>query len=243
MTSKSETENGRWWEFYFVRYFVGTVIGGAILFYLNITPGSSLEGAIIPNVKDIAALDAHLIALLAAMGLAFCYVASAPILVLHATRGVFLSPDTSRFTASFRIGLGILFVAFVAAGFLSSFSNLNYLLAWFAFLLIALLQVIPIVLALSSDAKRLHEYYENITKARSNENKDAKEFVESYKHLREHGNAFFIVFFEAMLGFILWASPKGNYAILFLFLWIIPAALVWIIGSVLEYKYASTYKP
>lgn len=238
-----KTSSDRWWEFYFVRYFVGSVIGGAIVFYLNSKAGSALTGAIIPNVDDVSKLDAHLVSMLAAMGLAFCYIASAPVLVLHATRGAFLTANTKAFSrsliSSFALAIALSGLAYWRLEDLDT----RIFLAVLLLSLVLCFQLVPLYFALRAEGGATHAYYKALTKARSNPAADAKEYVESYKHLREHGNAFFIVFFEVALGFLLWAAPQGNYAILVLFLWIIPAMLVWFVGSVLEYRYSNDYQP
>jgi hypothetical protein len=62
---------------------MGTVVGGVVFFLLcNTNP------ALKPMLFDAEAgkIDGPLLALLAGYGLAYCYIASAPILVLHAGR-------------------------------------------------------------------------------------------------------------------------------------------------------------
>lgn len=240
-TKKASSD--RWWEFYFVRYFVGSVIGGAIVFYLNSKAGSALTGAIIPNVDDISKLDAHLVLMLAAMGLAFCYLASAPVLVLHATRSVFLTANTKTFGRSLLYAFALALVLSTLVYWRLENPDVGIFFAVLLLSLVLCFQLVPIYFALQAEGDITHAYYKTLTKARSNPTTDAIEYVESYKHLREHGNAFFIVFFEVVLGFLLWAVPQGNYAILVLFLWIIPAVLVWFVGSILEYRYSNDYQP
>jgi hypothetical protein len=67
---------------------------------------------------------------------------------------------------------------------------------------------------------------------RANADKIGEQYVESYRHLREHGNAFFIVFLELLLGTALFYSPFPWVALLAL--WIFPAAGVWLFGTLLE---------
>lgn len=84
------------------------------------------------------------------------------------------------------------------------------------------------------------QFYDQLSERR----KERPDFVESYRHMREHGNAVSIVVFELLLAFILWSlrpvgSVGGNAvlvgrAVLILAVWITPAALVWLIGSSLE---------
>jgi hypothetical protein len=239
--SHSEKKSGdnRWWEFYFVRYFVGTVVGGAIILFLNASEISSLQNLIIPGVTDVSKLGAQHLFLLTAMGLAYCYISSAPILVLHAARGAFLTQDTKVYNWIFYGAL--LVVAAVAVGFYCLYSkpNMPMFLAAVLFILIMCLQLVPFGFSLLKDGERAHIYYMKLTKARSRGSEDARQYVESYKHLREHGNAFFILFFESALGIILVSVPEPYIAFNVLLFWIIPAALVWLIGTVLEARFAN----
>jgi len=80
----------RWWEYYFLRYFVGTVAGAGAIVFLTRFPGSSLYVSGLPAIKDVGTLEIKEITALAALGFAFCYVASAPSIRVKA-----LSRDTS----------------------------------------------------------------------------------------------------------------------------------------------------
>ncbi len=60
------------------------------------------------------------------------------------------------------------------------------------------------------------------------------EFIESYKHLREHGNAFFILLMELVLALVLFSVEKTHIALLMALLWIAPACFVWFLGTYLE---------
>ena len=59
-----------------------------------------------------------------------------------------------------------------------------------------------------------------------------QKYVESYRHLREHGNAFFIALLELLLGVALFYSPVPWGVILML--WIFPTAGVWLFGTLLD---------
>lgn len=80
-------DSSRWWEFYAVRYALGTVIGGVIFFFLCSTNPVLQQLIFGANVHT---LNAPILILLGAYGLAFCYFASAPVLVLHTTRFFFV---------------------------------------------------------------------------------------------------------------------------------------------------------
>lgn len=235
---KESGSNNRWWEFYFVRYFVGTVVGGAIILFLNTSEISSLQNLIIPGVTNVSKLDAQHLFLLAAMGLAYCYISSAPILVLHASRGAFLTHDTKVYNWIFYGALLVIGAVAVAFYFYYSKPDMPMFLATVLFALLMCLQLVPFGLSLFKNGERAHTYYRQLTKARSRNTEDARQYIESYKHLREHGNAFFILLFELALGIILVSVSEPWMAFNVLVFWIIPAALVWLIGSVLEARFA-----
>src|SRR5690606_27487097 len=91
----------RWWEFYFVRYAMGSIIGAMIVFLLfranpYLTP-------LLFGVQD-KPLEPQSLTLLLAYGLVFCYISSAPILVMHAAR-FRLSPEASIRSAGVRAAL------------------------------------------------------------------------------------------------------------------------------------------
>jgi hypothetical protein len=221
--------SNHWWEFYFVRYFVGTVVGGAIVLYLNTSKASSLHNLIIPILTDISQIDVQLFSLLAALGLAYCYVASAPVLVFHATRGVLVKNSSGTGYWLFFVGFLVLVVGAVSAFcFCAELSIISYVLL----AIVLLLQLVLLGFSIHKKGEGVHDYYLKLTAARS---KDTGQYVESYRHLREHGNAFFIIIFELMLGAIL---ANTNVLVVLVF-WTAPAALVWLIGTILECRFAT----
>lgn len=242
-SEKKLVPDNKWWEFYFVRYFVGTVVGGAILLYLNAAAGSSLKNLILPGVTDASGLDAQKLALLAAVGLAFCYVASAPVLVFHATRGVFLSYASKSYRIAVWLALGLTVASAATAVYAFPSLGPKPIVVAALFVLVALIQVILIVFSLLGRGDCIHSYYLTLVRARSVDSEPARQYIESYKHLREHGNAFLILLFEVVLGIILTAAPTAQLALIALLLWSIPAAFVWLIGTVLEYRFSTTAPP
>lgn len=239
---KSAPDN-KWWEFYFVRYFVGTVVGGAILLYLNSASSSSLKGLILPGVTDASQLDTQKLALLAAVGLAFCYVASAPVLVLHATRGVFLTSASKWYRRSVWSALGLTAASAAVAYYALPSLGRKPIVVASLFALVFLIQAILLVFSLVRLGDNAHSYYLTLVRARSSDSEPARQYIESYKHLREHGNAFFILLFEVVLGIVLTAAPTPQLALISLLLWSLPAAFVWVIGTVLEYRFSTAASP
>lgn len=240
LASEKRSNDGRWWEFYFVRYFVGTVVGGVIIFYLNTSVGSSLKDSLIPGLTDLKKLDAQVLSIIGALGLAYCYVASAPVLVLHATRGAFLRKNKTKY--NYFIGTSLFLVLAVAgtACIYLEGTDIKSILSFALMAIVLFFQLIPFFFSIKNDGALAHDYYLKLTAARSNGSEVARQYVESYKHLREHGNAFFILIFEVALGTVLATTPTPNLAIIVLVLWIMPAAFVWGIGSLLEYRFANT---
>lgn len=89
----SNQNDSRWWEFYGIRYAQGTVVGAMFVYFL-FSQNEKLKNILfIPSdPKDFGM--PHLI-LLAIYGLAYCYIASAPILVMHAGRGFLFASATN----------------------------------------------------------------------------------------------------------------------------------------------------
>lgn len=237
--NNEQASNNRFWEFYFVRYFVGAVLGAGIIFFLNSNPVSPLLNKIIPGMTNISKLSGEGLILLGALGLAYCYIASAPVLVLHAVRGVFLSKKTNFY--SWANGIALLLIVSVSAWSYNSFpTNNNAFLTYVLLALILALQLIPLFFALFNEGQVLHDYYNKLVISRSRKSPQAREYIESYRHLREHGNAFFILIFELALGATLWSSISSQFSLLVLLIWISPAALVWFLGTILEYRFANS---
>lgn len=247
----SQSENSsRWWEFYAVRYGMGTVVGGVVFFFLcNTNPALKpmLFGA------EVGKIDGPLLALLAGYGLAYCYISSAPILVLHAGR--FLFDISQGAKASWRRVL-VLFVPPAIATLIFFFTRTStgptlYFFS-FVFALAALVlwpQYLAIIFTLFR-TKELLKFYEKLAGKRDSAKGG---IVDSYKHLREHGNSFFIVTLEVVLAIILFtagnfdaavgaaaSATKEPYVLPYIWIvliWILPAALVWLVGTLIERQF------
>jgi hypothetical protein len=160
--------------------------------------------------------------------LAYCYLASAPGLVIHAARhhiigrtplliaiasifclvllSIFICPRVSLPESCYVVALGAAFVFFIAQG-------VGLWLEW--------------------RNGTVHTFYQNLHRARQSNRFDP----DSYRHLREHGNAFFIVILELILLPCLLAAEHffGLIGIgVFLFFWILPAAAVYFLGHKIE---------
>lgn len=251
MSDDKTLENGKWWEFYFVRYFVGTVTGMGLVAFLNFDSNSPLQGKILPNLTDITSLDFAHATVLGAIGLAFCYVSSAPILTMHAFRGMFTSrwSDESRlwcckYGNAQIVVLVTIFAVLVFANIqiydvlfpcdknrgLNIFSMSGLSLAFG-------LQLCMIFSSLVAKKNYITEYYQKLSKERTKKTdtkKPQKEYIESYKHLREHGNAFFILLFEMVFTLALYSVENPIYSVIILLVWIAPSCFIWVLGTRLE---------
>ena len=88
MTEQKTEKPSRWWEFYLVRYLLGTMVGSFISYMLFdhfISLGNNSDLKItLSKLLDIDKAYSQLFFL--GVGFVFCYISSAPILVMHATR-------------------------------------------------------------------------------------------------------------------------------------------------------------
>jgi len=240
MTSQDDRDqpkhnDSRWWEYYAVRYALGVGIGTPIVALL----WRSYTRLAVPHFSPDSVLSNTTAALLwAAAGMAYCYVASVPMLTLHSTRRLLRNTHSNLF-ALLLIILGVIGVGvWLDVTSLTSPSRLRNI-AMLSLAGIAALQLFAVLKTLWHSEKT-QGFYEELARHRSGH----AEYVESYRHMREHGNSISIVLFELLLGFILWAlRPESSQTVsvasvgrvvLILVIWLSPAALVCLIGSSLE---------
>ncbi|MDY0095888.1 MAG: hypothetical protein RBT80_24595 [Candidatus Vecturithrix sp.] len=240
----NEQNDSHWWEFYGVRYAQGTVVGAMIVFFLFSQNEALKKLLFLPtDPKDFGM--PHLI-LLAVYGLAYCYIASAPILIMHAGRGLLFKSLTNVYPYR-GIMLRVLWV--LAPSLLASaiyfFINTPHKtiesLVVFMFVMLIMLQVQIVFSIFRTSWQETIDYYLVIVKKR-NEHKDSG-YVESYKHIREHGNSFLIVAFQFFLAlpiFMFVSQPTIasedaiRHLLVIVLLWVLPAATIWFFGNKLE---------
>lgn len=212
----AEESSSRWWEFYAVRYAVGTAFGGLFVFlFFNMSPVLKKLLFLGPAYDDggeqashAAVSDAGLapdqLVLYGIFGLFFCLLSSAPALVLHATRAV-EAPWGKRASSGRFLSIIVLTTASAIAWnvfFIPETQNgiacVKFAAAWvFLFVVVAqacrMLEVVRQIDLVYCYAKRL-----------SLKRKEAKiaglDIVESYRQLRDHGNSLMIVLLEMVLG-------------------------------------------
>lgn len=233
-------ESNRWWEFYFIRYFVGSVLGTVVVTALVFHPDSGLSAEIsnliaVPD-KDVLKLKTDHFWVLLSLGIAFCYIASAPILVFHSLRAQF------DFQSNTPVGIGAWIARFLVIAIPLGFLYWAYqshpitfaLLS--AYTLVVVFQIIFLVPALKSKFITIFNFYKSLAKDRAMKCEDRKQYIESYKHLREHGNAFLILFCELVLGSALFVSNSIAAALIIIAIWLGPTTPIWFLGTFLESK-------
>lgn len=235
-------KNGNWWEFYGVRYAQGAVVG-ALLVFLIFSQNETLKKILILPAENKDFGVPHLI-LLAVYGLVYCYIASAPILIMHAARGLLfkssINPNPSKGWISrlFTIlGPSVAIVLFYWLNFDGDFSKCA---AIFLFCLLVLFQFRLIYEVFYKSWPVTISYYKSIIGKRAIGAN--LEFVESYKHIREHGNSFLIVIFQFLLAVPLFMivglakTPESTISNLMtlVILWIFPGSFIWMFGNKLE---------
>lgn len=236
-------ELNRWWEFYFIRYFVGSVLGALIIMALAFHPDSELAGVIaklfdFDNV-DVLKLKSDHFWVVLSFGVAFCYIASAPILVMHAFRAhIDFQSDMNKSIKSWIFRMLIVCVPLLVLYFM--FSGQTIKLTFFsAYTLVIVLQLVLILPAVSKKFSNIFDFYKSLTKDRAKDSQDRKQYIESYKHLREHGNAFLILFCELVLGCALFVSSSLSEALIVILVWLIPTLPIWFLGTFLESRVKS----
>lgn len=189
--------------------------------------------------QDLYGFNLAQLILLGIYGLAYTYFASAPVLVIHAIRRILLakkakSEDESQTTKPCLV-LGILI--FIGSLLLIFGGAVIWQIGWLNVAILSLasayLLLQLILLACESrNASALLAHYKKLHTAR--ESKCIE--TDSYKHLREHGNAFLLVVHNVMLLGVVFAISQtfGAEWILLAILWIFPAAGVYMLGHKIE---------
>ena len=178
--------------------------------------------------------------LLGIYGLGFCYVASSPGLVVHAVRRQLVSSgdkESSRSTWCTCIKFVACFTMAIILITLSALICAGTDAAAWVVLMAALIFIVWQIALLCREyyqGDELLAFYEQLHRAR----KYPKIDLDSYRHLREHGNAFFIVILELMFFAFAMSMLKvfgcHPYWPALLALWVVPGAMVYFLGHRIE---------
>jgi hypothetical protein len=241
--SESDSSSGRWWEYYLPRYFAGTVAGGLILGYASTKCSELACSKVAFAVNAPSSLETLLknFTLLAAVSFAYCYIASAPMLTLHAARALFKPGDPIFHKKLHWVGvlccLGILIEVFRI--FVSHQASAPF--SWFylsGFFFISSAQVCLIYRALWGNDASTVNFYKQLVKTRARKTRRTKDFAESYRHLREHANAYGIIVLELLLAPAIMWNCKPKWILTILLMWLVPPAFCWGLATKLEMQFA-----
>lgn len=271
----AESGANRWWENYLVRYLMPSIAGVAIVSWLCAHGGDGLR-ALLWLPLGGKALDAASLTLLFLYGNLFCYVASYPVLVFHVTRVMDFSDGewVKKPLSGYLIGVGFALTAFLL--FHLGSTECRYWLAFALAVLLVIIQLLRLYKVMSprlavdglldrvspafgfayalSRRRGVPEVIDKTvppTNAAGGESERRDEwrrdFIATYRHMREHGNSAFIFLFELALAALVYCvikkpgqSPEqqlGAIGGLFAF-WAVPAVFVHFLGQHLERRFA-----
>ncbi len=220
--------NSRWWETYLVRYITGSVVGAVIVYQIL-----SVSDVTVPvGFPKWFELKAETLMLLGAIGFAYCYIASAPITFLHAIRVGGEGTSRASILLPITLVISVPILLMLMMNYVSAHVIISSIIL-FAFLAAAWILIGLNIVKYPNWARS----YENVVSARSSTLKDSPEFVDSYRHLREHGNAFYIVIMELLLAIPLYIFSLYKDWFLFVVavgVWLVPGAICWYLGNTLE---------
>ena len=258
----SEKNENRWWENYLVRYLVPSIAGMFILMWLNKNSGGGgILEKYLPMLKLTDGKDFNTASLTGwlLLGTLYCYIASYPILVLHAVRVYLLNKKN----ISHILGILLMIVYMI---FLALYLKIFCLILIFVIIFSGFQCYFLYEVAKVTEGGEGYDYMKHLTKAKNglipNTETNAKngsipktetnagyikDITDSYKHLREHGNTALIILLEILLAFLLYVSLRYerengymDFSIvsIILIIWIIPAAGIYFYGHLLERKFS-----
>lgn len=184
-------------------------------------------------------------------GITFCYLASAPGLVIHTARRHIFKDEIKIPCLNKVIGkrgirlISICFIySFIIILIISSIWHDFFSIPKTILIFCAIFVIIQFVYIFfeyinktdQGEDRYLLNFYKNLKRARDEKIIDS----DSYKHLREHGNAFLLVIFEIIFAALLYFSfviRNSLYdVVIVIVLWISPAAIVFFIGCKIEHQ-------
>jgi hypothetical protein len=283
-------ETNRWWEYYLPRYLMPSVAGVVIVNWLCSYGGDGLR-ALLGLPTNGKSFDSSSLILLFLYGSLFCYIASYPVLVFHATRvmdfhkgkwqaiplrdgyittvvvvvfAMGIARTECRYWAAFlTVGVfagiqvgricGVLLHRFKVKEHGEKVSD-----AYFYSYVLAHRRGIPVetteketrspqVSRESSLTTEKEDEDEETRTVLSHTNSWREEFMDTYRHLREHGNSAFIFILEIGLGalvFCILSKPNqpptreiGAIGVLF-GIWATPSMLVHLLAQHLERRFS-----
>ncbi|MFH5183074.1 hypothetical protein ACHHV8_10845 [Paenibacillus sp. TAB 01] len=244
--------NSRFWEFYLVRYLAGTIFGILVLWYLFLNHGPEISKSFYNGN-----LDNYLPKQIYGMLFETTYTLENLNINIDGNDidlrdkivfdGYNLGTRNSDGVVTFKQdGLTVLTSVILAiAGFLYMYISSMFILVYHS---------LRIIIFRGEKSKGIYKFYRSLSQLRARGNfkktiktdmgllkksekisyNEIKEFVESYRHLREHGNAFFILLSEIL--FAAWLI-LFDFHLSGLIIWFSIGTIAWFIGTYLEIKF------
>lgn len=234
MSDVNASNDHRWWDVYIIRYAVGIVVGALCVYQLAGHFGADFASILfLKNIVDESGvIKWSTLVLLGIYGFVYTYIASAPFLVLHAVRFLYSAKDLSwNSHYPWLIYTIIVFFSLALLAYMAGEPGCAGFLLVIGVGLLVIWQVLILKVAFRKKSEALG-FYKNLHEARKEPSIDAS----SYKHLREHGNAFSLVlanlfFFVLVIAF---ENLLGIASLWLLLFWILPAAGVYFLGHQIE---------
>lgn len=268
LTVEQQGGGSRWWENYLVRYLVPTAVGMACIHWLNVQSGGRLTGIVASGGVPLENMEPQHVFMWFLFGMVYCYLASYPVLVLHGTRMLDFVGRAGRLSPTWfwLTSYGGMLILLVLSGLGATY----FPSIWLATALVAVFalaqgaRICAVLLIYGSPGSSYegrswaYRFYEKLAGRRAGASKNQVssgslspetrvELIESYRHLREHGNSAFIFVAELLLTALLYmavtSSLKGDYSVLatlgaLLGVWAAPAVGMHLLGQHLERQFS-----
>jgi len=227
-----EKNENRWWESYLVRYLVGNIFAVIVLFYLFINYDKEIGNEFCNNNTNttlcLKIKDNNTTFSKEVFGFIFQNskeIEGGNIILIDKT--FIIKNDLNKTYRNYEITTtDISFVALIIMGLLG-----------FMYMYIA---SIPIyfVHIVRGGLGNIFEFYKKSSRKRDNIKKEEDEnitptYIESYKHMREHGNAHGIILMELLFA---WFLILYHFSIFALVLWLLFGFFGWFLAQYLEQK-------
>jgi hypothetical protein len=205
--------------------------------------GGTVKGFIISLILATSDGNIKSLFVLAATGVAYCYVASSPMMILHASRAQLIGEKSQTFNRSFYrlLAAALAAVLIGVALIMARAPHTNLLLAILIYVTIVGGQLALIIIAHVDKFASTKKFYLDLGSARKLEDYGS-EYVETYRHLREHSNAYAILVLELLLAFVLVNTRTNVESAAVIVLWLLPAVYCWFVATLLEVVFTHSEK-
>lgn len=217
--------NTRFWEFYLVRYLSGTIFGVLVIVYLLAHYDPQIS-----NIFNTASVKKYVISTLLETTdeIKFYKPINSDELRLKQNDMTIVIEENPVGLTTKRVEFNLLAAVTVTV--------MGFLYMYVSSMLILFLHTIRKCLFYSINSRpSFYMFYKKLSHKRAERERElqVEEYIESYRHLREHGNAFGILLSEIVFAFLL---IHTSFNIIFICIWFTIGFFSWIIGTLLEIK-------